>query len=95
VIGKAFWDIDHTPKDQFKSAKEAPGYAVWEIHPVIKVNIMTDSSVVEMHVRADDFTEWVKPLSHYSEFAAETSIIFAKYYVKIYPRFARLMKAHK
>jgi hypothetical protein len=36
-------------------------------------------NVIEMHEHAGDFKESVKPLSRYSEFAARTSIIFAKY----------------
>ena len=37
VTGKAFWDIDHAPKDQSNRRKNLPGYAVWEIHPVMKI----------------------------------------------------------
>jgi hypothetical protein len=37
VIGKAFWDIGHAPKDQSNRRKYLPGYAVWEIHPVMKL----------------------------------------------------------
>lgn len=39
VIGKAFWDIGHAPKDQSNRRKYMPGYAVWEIHPVIKLDV--------------------------------------------------------
>jgi hypothetical protein len=39
VIGKAFWDIGHAPKDQSNQRKYMPGYAVWEIHPVMKLDI--------------------------------------------------------
>jgi hypothetical protein len=38
VIGKAFWDIGHAPKDQSNHRKNLPNYAVWEIHPVMKLN---------------------------------------------------------
>ena len=38
VMGKAFWDIGHAPKDQSNHRKNLPGYAVWEIHPVRKLN---------------------------------------------------------
>jgi TolB-like protein/Flp pilus assembly protein TadD len=31
VIGKAFWDIGHAPKDQSNRRKYMPGYSVWEI----------------------------------------------------------------
>jgi hypothetical protein len=37
VIGKAFWDIGHAPKDGSNWRKHLPGYAVWEIHPVMNV----------------------------------------------------------
>ena len=39
VVGKAFWDIGHAPKDQSNRRKYLPGYAVWEIHPVMKLEI--------------------------------------------------------
>jgi hypothetical protein len=39
VIGKAFWDIGHAPKDQSNRRKYMPGYAVWEIHPVMKLAV--------------------------------------------------------
>jgi hypothetical protein len=38
VIGKAFWDIGHAPKDQSNRRMYMPGYAVWEIHPVMKID---------------------------------------------------------
>jgi len=37
VIGKAFWDIGHAPKDGSNRRKRLPEYAVWEIHPVMKL----------------------------------------------------------
>jgi len=39
VIGKAFWDIGHAPKDQSNRRKYLPDYAAWEIHPVMKLNV--------------------------------------------------------
>jgi hypothetical protein len=39
VIGKAFWGINHAPKDQSNRRKYMPGYTVWEIHPVMKLDI--------------------------------------------------------
>jgi hypothetical protein len=39
VIGKAFWDIGHAPKDQSNRRKRLPDYAVWEIHPVMKLTV--------------------------------------------------------
>jgi hypothetical protein len=37
VIGKAFWDIGHAPADGSNRRKRMPDYAVWEIHPVMKL----------------------------------------------------------
>jgi hypothetical protein len=37
VTGKAFWDVSHAPKDQSNRRKYMPGYAVWEIHPVMEI----------------------------------------------------------
>lgn len=37
VVGKAFWDIGHAPKDQSNRRSHLPGYAVWEIHPVMNL----------------------------------------------------------
>ena len=37
VVGKAFWDISHAPKDQSNRRSYLPSYAVWEIHPVMKL----------------------------------------------------------
>jgi len=39
VIGKAFWDVGHAPKDQSNHRKYMPDYAVWEIHPVMKLTV--------------------------------------------------------
>jgi hypothetical protein len=39
VIGKAFWDTAHAPKDQNNRRKYMPGYSVWEIHPVMKLDV--------------------------------------------------------
>jgi hypothetical protein len=37
VIGKAFFDVGHAPKDQSNRRKYQPDYAAWEIHPVMKI----------------------------------------------------------
>jgi len=34
VVGKAF---DHAPKDHSNRRTNFPGYAAWEIHPVMKI----------------------------------------------------------
>jgi hypothetical protein len=39
VVGKAFFDIGHAPKDQSNRRKYLPGYAAWEIHPVMKIEL--------------------------------------------------------
>jgi hypothetical protein len=39
VIGKAYWDVGHAPKDQSNRRKYLPDYAVWEIHPVMKLTV--------------------------------------------------------
>jgi hypothetical protein len=39
VIGKAFWDVGHAPKDQRNRRKYMPDYAVWEIHPVMALHV--------------------------------------------------------
>ena len=40
VIGKAFWDIGHAPKDQSNRRSHLPDYAAWEIHPVMKLDAL-------------------------------------------------------
>lgn len=39
VTGKAFYDVDHAPKDRSNQrvGKFPPGYSVWEIHPVMAI----------------------------------------------------------
>jgi hypothetical protein len=39
VIGKAYFDVGHAPKDQSNWRKYLPGYAAWEIHPVMKIEL--------------------------------------------------------
>jgi hypothetical protein len=39
VIGKAFWDIGHAPKDGSNRRKRLPDYAVWEIHRAMKLDV--------------------------------------------------------
>jgi hypothetical protein len=40
VVGKAFFDIGHSLKDQSKNRRShLPGYAAWEIHPVMKIDV--------------------------------------------------------
>jgi hypothetical protein len=39
VTGKAYWDVGHAPKDQSNRRSHLPGYAAWEIHPVMKLTV--------------------------------------------------------
>src|SRR5213083_2190637 len=39
VTGKAFFDINHAPADQSNRRTDLPGYAAWEIHPVMKIAV--------------------------------------------------------
>ena len=46
VIGKAYFDVGHAPKDQSNWRKYLPDYAAWEIHPVMKIEF---SNQAERH----------------------------------------------
>jgi len=37
VTGKAFYDIGHAPADHSNRRRTPKDYAVWEIHPVMKM----------------------------------------------------------
>jgi hypothetical protein len=39
VIGKAFFDIGHAPADHSNQRTDLQGYAAWEIHPVMKLDV--------------------------------------------------------
>jgi hypothetical protein len=39
VTGKAFFDIGHDPKDGSNRRKYLFCFAVWEIHPVMKLEV--------------------------------------------------------
>jgi hypothetical protein len=40
VTGKAYFDVGHSPKDQrLNRRSHLPGYAAWEIHPVMKLEL--------------------------------------------------------
>ena len=39
VTGKAFYDIGHAPADHSNRRSTPKGYAGWEIHPVMKIDI--------------------------------------------------------
>ena len=46
VVGKAFFDIGHSLKDQMKNRRRnLPGYAAWEIHPVMKLTQSKDQKL--------------------------------------------------
>jgi hypothetical protein len=38
--GKAFYDIGHAPADHSNRRSTPKGYAVWEIHPVMKMEVI-------------------------------------------------------
>jgi hypothetical protein len=40
VIGKAFFDIGHAPADHGNRRTDLPGYAAWEIHPVMALQVV-------------------------------------------------------
>jgi hypothetical protein len=42
VIGKAFFDIGHAPADHSNRRTDLQGYAAWEIHPVMKLEVKSD-----------------------------------------------------
>jgi hypothetical protein len=39
VTGKAYFDVGHAPKDQSNQRKYQPGYAAWEIYPVMTLTV--------------------------------------------------------
>jgi hypothetical protein len=39
VTGRAFFDIGHALKDQSNRKSHLPGYAAWEIHPVMTLHV--------------------------------------------------------
>jgi hypothetical protein len=40
VTGKAFYDVGHAPKDHSNRRTTPSGYAVWEIHPVMQMEVI-------------------------------------------------------
>ncbi len=42
LIGQAYFDVGHAPKDQSNQRKYQPSYAAWEIHPVMKLQVKSD-----------------------------------------------------
>ena len=40
VTGKAFYDIGHVPADHSSRRSTPKGYAVWEVHPVMKLEVI-------------------------------------------------------
>jgi len=42
VTGNAYWDVGHAPKDQSNRRSYLPGYAAWEIHPVMTLEYDAD-----------------------------------------------------
>jgi hypothetical protein len=44
VTGKAFYDIGHAPADHSNRRSTPKGYAVWEIHPVMKMEVIPSNT---------------------------------------------------
>jgi hypothetical protein len=44
ATGKAFYDIGHAPADHSNRKSAPKGYAVWEIHPVMKMEVIPRST---------------------------------------------------
>jgi hypothetical protein len=42
VVGKAFFDVGHAPADHSNRRTDLEGYAAWEIHPVMKLQVKSD-----------------------------------------------------
>ena len=40
VTGKAFYDVAHAPADHSNRRRTPKDYAVWEIHPVVKLEVI-------------------------------------------------------
>jgi hypothetical protein len=40
VTGKAYYDIGHAPADHSNRRRTPQDYAVWEIHPVMKIEVI-------------------------------------------------------
>jgi len=40
TTGEAFYDIGHAPADHSNRRSTPKGYAVWEIHPVMKMEVI-------------------------------------------------------
>jgi hypothetical protein len=40
VTGKAYYDIGHAPADHANRRTSPKDYAVWEIHPVMKLEVI-------------------------------------------------------
>jgi hypothetical protein len=40
VTGKAFYDIGHAPADHSNRRSKPQGYAAWEIHPVMALQVV-------------------------------------------------------
>ena len=40
VTGKAFYDIGHAPADHSNRRRTPKNYAVWEVHPVMKMEVI-------------------------------------------------------
>ncbi len=62
VIGKAYFDVGHAPKDQSNRRKYLPGYAAWEIHPCrenrVEPRSLAIPSASTVHREVKTITHW-------------------------------------
>ena len=42
VVGNAFFDVGHAPADHSNRRTDLDGYAAWEIHPVMELEVKSD-----------------------------------------------------
>jgi hypothetical protein len=42
VVGKAFFDVGHAPADHSNRRTDLEGYAAFELHPVMKLEVKSD-----------------------------------------------------
>ena len=58
MTGKAFYDIGHAPADHSNRRSTPKGYAVWEIHPVIKMEVIIDGAVASSTTKTSVSYNW-------------------------------------
>jgi hypothetical protein len=48
VTGKAFYDIGHAPADHSNRRSKPEGYAVWELHPVMALQVAQSKRAIDV-----------------------------------------------